>query len=143
MLASFDSLDLDTGRSRGPGRHYTSIVGEWCGRQGGRLRRLCRDNAPVRACAWNMIRSTVHTSIFGAQPFVGIADDMFHLTWHGARTRTAIKCGVSVVALCRCFQPRSAKSHGPHDAGVRGSELLSACCISYCGNMACGVFLFA
>ncbi|KAL7808303.1 hypothetical protein V8C44DRAFT_335989 [Trichoderma aethiopicum] len=75
MLASFDSLDMDSRRPRGPGRHYTSIVGEWCGKS----RRLCRVHATVRAFVCNMVRSDTHKHLLvrGAGHLLGARTTCF------------------------------------------------------------------
>lgn len=131
MLASFDSLNLDSRRPRGPGRHYTSIVGEWCGKS----RRLCRVHATVRAFVCNMIRSDIHKHLLvrGAGRLLGARTTCF------TRLGTGLELAQRLSAEFRCFQPRSAKANGPHDAGVRSSELFACCMVRE--SQRCGVFL--
>lgn len=126
ILASFDSLDLDSGRPRGPGRHYTSIVGEWCGK----ARRLCRDNATARACAWYTGDTKYSTGIdlYGTQA----------VCWDcGRHVSPALARGSNG----HSDQVRSfgASNHvwlrlmAPTMLACEASELLFACCIQYCG----------
>lgn len=88
-----------------PGRHYLSIVGEWCGK------RLAANHGGL---AEMMLRARS-----AERKHSQASHDMFHLTWHIAQ-RSWLRTESGVSWSLRMLPTMLGQGHGPHDGTRTG-----------------------